>query len=108
MFIGLEYALSAERLREAIRIIEQVLEEDERVAEDPRRAKLANFSASSVDIEVFAYIDLPDFVESLSVRQDLLLDIYSRLEAADIAIAYPTSTVYLRPETGENKLGSAH
>ena len=108
VFIGLEYALSAERLREAIRIIEQVLEEDERVAEDPRRAKLANFSASSVDIEVFAYIDLPDFVESLSVRQDLLLDIYSRLEAADIAIAYPTSTVYLRPETGENKLGSAH
>lgn len=109
--IGLEYALSAEKLREAIRIIEQVLEDDARIADDPRRAKLSNFSASSLDVEIFAYIDLPDYVESLSVRQDLLLDIYSRLEAADIGIAYPTSTMYLRPDMsngpGEDRQGLA-
>ncbi|WP_170004323.1 mechanosensitive ion channel family protein [Pseudopontixanthobacter vadosimaris] len=108
--IGLEYALSAEKLREAIRIIEQVLEDDARIADDPR-AKLANFSASSLDVEIFAYIDLPDYIESLSVRQDLLLDIYSRLEAAGIGIAYPTSTMYLRPElgagSGEDRQGLA-
>ncbi len=100
--IGLEYALSAAQLRDAIALIEAALIENENIAEDPRRAKLKHFAADSLAVETFAYIDVPDFNDSLAIRNDLLLDIYSRLKAADIGIAYPTHTVYLRRETPGN------
>lgn len=94
--IGLEYALSAGRLREAIDIIETALRENEHISADPMRVKLRYFAADSLAVETFAYIEVADFNESLTIRSDLLLDIYSRLEAAQIAIAFPTQTIYLR------------
>ncbi|WP_299308443.1 mechanosensitive ion channel family protein [uncultured Croceicoccus sp.] len=93
--IGLEYALTPEQLRDGIRIIESVLQENEHVAID-WRARLKNFGASSLDIEVFAYIEVSDYAESLAIRQALLLDIYDRLHAANIGVAFPTQTLYLR------------
>ncbi|MFO6446061.1 mechanosensitive ion channel family protein [Erythrobacter sp. NE805] len=96
--IGLEYGISAARLRDGIGIIEAVLAEHPHVSEDPRRVKLANFGASSLDIEVFTYITVPDFAESLGIRQELLLAILERLDEAGLPIAFPSRTIYLRPE----------
>ena len=103
--IGLEYALSSAKLREAIDLIEAALIENPRIADDPRRAKLRYFGADSLSVETFAYIETSDFNESLTIRNDLLLDIYERLEAAGIAIAFPTRTVYLRREDEETGPG---
>ena len=66
--------------------------------DDPRRAVLRHFAADSLAIETFAYLDTYDFAESLALRQELLLDIYRRLEEADIAVAFPTRTLYLRSD----------
>lgn len=96
--IGLEYGITPHQLRKGIEIIEQVLADHPLVSEDPRRAKLANFSPSSLDVEVFTYITVADFAESLSIRQDLLLSIFESLEQAGLSIAFPTRTLYLRSE----------
>lgn len=96
--IGLEYAISAEQLRESVSLVEQVLIEHPLIIEDPRRVKLKNFGASSLELEVFAYIGVTDFAESLGIRHELLIAIYERLEEAGLAIAFPTQTVYLRPD----------
>lgn len=90
--IGVEYSLSAAKLREAITIVQDVLAEHEKIAEGSR-ARLASFGENSLDIEVFSYIDVPDFGESLIVREALLLAIYERFEAAEIGIAFPTRTL---------------
>ncbi|USA60665.1 mechanosensitive ion channel family protein [Qipengyuania citrea] len=99
--IGLEYALSAARLRQAISIIETALKENEFIADDPLRTNLRYFGADSLAIETYAYIDVADFTESLTIRSDLLLDIFTRLEEAEIGIAFPTRTVYLRSEAAD-------
>lgn len=99
--IGLEYSLSAAQLREAISIIKAALVESEYIAADPLRTNLRHFAADSLAVETYAYIDVADFAESLAIRSDLLLDIYTRLEAAEINIAFPTRTVYLRNEPPE-------
>ncbi len=96
--IGLEYGISAAQLREGIGIIEQILAEHPQVSEDPRRVKLANFGPSSLDIEVFTYITVPDFADSLGIRQELLLSILDRLEDAGLSIAFPTQTLILKPQ----------
>ena len=99
--IGLEYALSAARLRQAISIIETALKENEFIADDPLRTNLRYFGADSLAIETYAYIDVADFTESLTIRSDLLLDIFTRLEEAEIGIAFQTRTVYLRSEAAD-------
>jgi MscS family membrane protein len=98
--IGLEYGISSARLRAGAEMIEQILLEHELV-DKGARARFANFGASSLDIEVFSYIKVSDFGESLKVRQELLLTIFERLEAAGLAIAFPTRTVHLIQEDGQ-------
>jgi MscS family membrane protein len=106
--IGLEYGISSEKLREGVEIIERVLLEHDSVDKGSARARFTNFGASSLDIEVFSYITVSDFGESLKVRQELLLAFFERLEAAGLSFAFPTSTVHLIKEEGASaKPGSA-
>ena len=78
------------------------LAQNEHIAPEPRRATLRYFATDSLAIETFAYIMTADFDESLRIRNDLMLDIYERLEQAGIGFAFPTQTLYLRKdETGQ-------
>jgi MscS family membrane protein len=95
--IGIEYNNSADKVREAVAIIENILVGHEKVLQDGPRARFTNFGENSLDIEVFSYIDVSDFEESTVVRQELLLSIYEQLSAAGIGIAFPTRTVFLAP-----------
>lgn len=90
--IGVEYALSAAKLREAIGIVQDVLNQHPDIAEGGR-ARLAKFNESSVDIEVFSYIDTKDGGRFVVAREELLLSIYERFEAAGIGLAFPTRTI---------------
>jgi MscS family membrane protein len=96
--IGVEYGISSAKLREGVEIIESVLREHDLVDNEGMRARFADFGASSLDIEVFAYITVFDFAESRLIRQELMLAIFERLEAAGLSIAFPTRTVHLVTE----------
>ena len=72
-----------------------MLREHDKIDNDGARACLGNFGESSLDIEVFSYITVGDFTESVFIRQELLLAIFGRLEAAGLAIAFPTRMVHL-------------
>ena len=91
--IGIEYTTAA-KTREAIAIVEQVMADSGQMA-DGYRARLQKFGESSLDIEVFAHVDVRDFVESVTIKQELLLTIMERFEAAGIGLAFPTRTVFL-------------
>lgn len=93
--IGIEYSNTADKVREAVAIIEEILHGHDKVLQDGPRARFTNFGESSLDIEIFSYIDVRDFGDSLVVRQELLLSIYERLSAAGIGIAFPTRTLFL-------------
>lgn len=93
--IGLTYGISAAKLREGVEIIEQVLLDHELIDNEGMRVKFINFGASSLDIEVWSYITVTDYAESRGIRQELLLEIVDRLEAAGLSIAFPTRTVHL-------------
>ena len=93
--IGVEYGISAAKLREGVEIIEAVLKEHEKVDSEGARARFTEFGPSSLDIEIFSYITVSDFNESLVVRQELLLTLFERLEAAGLSIAFPTQKVFV-------------
>lgn len=101
--IGVEYGISAAKLREGVEIIERVLSEHPLVEKEGLRARFAHFGASSLDIEIWSYITVLDYAESRAIRQELLLTIFERLEAAGLSIAFPTQKIHLvRDEEGEH------
>lgn len=93
--IGVEYGISPAKLREGVEIIEQALIEHDLVAIEEARARFADFGPSSLNIEVWSYITVLDYAESRLIRQELLLTIFERLEAAGLSIAFPTQKVHL-------------
>ncbi|WP_285020413.1 mechanosensitive ion channel family protein [Novosphingobium sp. fls2-241-R2A-195] len=95
--IGVEYGIGSAKLLEAVELIESVLDAHDRIIKPGARARFKNFGASSLDIEVFSYIEAADLDQSLVIRQDLLLLIFAALEQAEVGIAFPTSTVHLTP-----------
>ncbi|MBU2032255.1 MAG: mechanosensitive ion channel family protein [Alphaproteobacteria bacterium] len=101
--IGVEYGISAAKLREGVEIIERILSEHPLVEKEGLRARFAHFGASSLDIEIWSYITVLDYAESRAIRQELLLTIFERLEAAGLSIAFPTQKIHLvRDEEGEH------
>lgn len=101
--IAISYSTTSAKLREAITIVQQVLATHDKMAEGAR-ARLGNITDRSFNIEVFSYIDVPEFDVQVIIREELLLTIYERLEAAGIGLAFPTQNILyapLRPATAE-------
>ena len=93
----ISYGTTSAKLREAITIVQQVLATHDKMAEGAR-ARLGNITDRAFNIEVFSYIDVPDFDTQVVIREELLLTIYERLEAAGIGLAFPTQTVFYAPQ----------
>lgn len=99
--IGVEYGIGSARLLQAVELVEGVLDDHARIVKPGARARFTNFGASSLDIEIFSYIEAADYDESLVIRQDLLLTIFAKLEQAGVGIAFPTRTVHMVTQPGE-------
>jgi MscS family membrane protein len=95
--IALDHRTPAARLAEAAGIVRQILLEHDEVGEGSR-AHLGRIGERSFNIEVFAYMEVPDFEASVRTREALLLAIAERLEAAGIALGFQAQTVVFAPE----------
>lgn len=62
------------------------------------RVRFEAFGPSSLDIKVFTYILVSDFVESRAIWHDILLAIHDRLTAAGLRLVLPTGRVRLLAE----------
>jgi MscS family membrane protein len=91
--IAVDCGMSSAKLREAIRIVQQVLAGHDKIAKGAR-ANLARIGEHSFNIEVFSYIDVPEFDASVIVCEELLLSIYERLEAAGIGLAFRAQVTF--------------
>ena len=94
--IAVEPGTSSAKLREAISIVQQVLTEQKNMAEG-HRARLGSINERAFNIDVFSYIDVREFDTQVIIRENLLLTIYERLEAAGIGIAFPTQKIVFSP-----------
>ena len=94
--IGLSYETRPEQMRRILDGLEKMLAADPRVMDETSRVRFLALGASSLDVEVFAYVRAPTFPEFLAVQQELLLRALDVVEEAGASIAFPSRTVYLR------------
>ena len=97
--IGLAYGTTVAQMREVLAGFERVLREEPTLWPDAMVVRLKEFGASSLDVEVMAWFQTPEFSEFQLIRQEVLLRFMEVVEQAGTSIAFPTRTVHLGGET---------
>ena len=67
-----------------------------KVLDDPAKVRFIGFGEYSLNIEVFAYVDLTDWNEFQQVAEDLNLRIMDVVKQAGSGIAKPAQTLYVQ------------
>jgi MscS family membrane protein len=98
--IGLRYETRPDQLRWALVELRKLLYAHPLVDPNPARIRFAGFGASSLDLDIFAYVNARDYDEFLEVCEDLNLHIMDVVERAGTGFAFPSQTVYVRPDDG--------
>jgi MscS family membrane protein len=95
--LGLVYGTTAAQVREVLAGLERVLREHPKIWPETVVVRFAALGASSLDIEVMAWFETPDFNEFGSIRGELLLRFMEVVERAGSSFAFPTRTIHVSP-----------
>jgi MscS family membrane protein len=95
MTIGLRYETTRSQMVQVLRRIDALLRAHPRVLPEGIRVRFAGFGASSLDVEIQAFIGTRDWEEFLALREEVLLQIMGAVEECGTGFAFPSSTVYL-------------
>ncbi len=105
--VGLAYETTPAQMRAVLEGIRSLIAADPRVETEGSRVRFAKLGASSLDIDVFAYVWTATYSEFLAVQEELLLSILDIVEHVGTSVAFPSQTVYVRPDAarGAEKKG---
>jgi MscS family membrane protein len=91
---GLRYDTSPEQLRSVLSQITQMLRLDPRVQRESARIRLIGFGPSSLNLEIFAYVEISDYAAFLEAQEGLLLQVIDIIAASGTSIALPSQITY--------------
>jgi MscS family membrane protein len=97
--IGVEYSTTHEQMNKVLEGFERVLREHPKIWPDAVIVKFKEFGASSLDIEIMAWFQVPTWGDFQQCRQEVLLGFMQVVEGAGTGFAFPTRTVHLFNET---------
>lgn len=98
--VGVRYETTPDQLRYLLVEIKKMLVAHPKILADPARVRFAGFGASSLDLEIFAYVATSDINEFLAVREDIFLRIMDIVAAAGTGFAFPSQTLYVASDEG--------
>lgn len=101
--LQLRYDTSPDQIRWILVEVRRMLYAHPRVDADPARIRFTGFGASSLDLEVFAYVATRDFGEYLEIAEDLNLRIMDIVAAAGTAFAVPAQTAFVESGRGVDR-----
>ena len=93
--LSLRYETTPDQLRYILVEIRKMFYAHPKVLPDPARICFTEFGAYSLDLDVFAYVDVTDFNEYLEIAEDLNLRIMDIVAQAGASFASPSQTTYL-------------
>jgi MscS family membrane protein len=94
---GVRYDSTPEQMRSVLGGIDEMLRGDSRIERDTARVQFIEFGASSLNVEIFAYIYEPnnDYNGFLRIQQELLLRVMEIVAESGTNIALPSQMTYL-------------
>jgi MscS family membrane protein len=104
--LGVRYETGPDQFRALLGGIRALLLNHPRIAAEGARVRFTGFGASSLDLEVFAYVLTGDWAEFLAIREELLLRIMDLVGECGTGFAFPSQTVYLAQDEGPEPAGN--
>jgi small-conductance mechanosensitive channel len=95
--IGVVYGTPSDKLRRIPELIRKAVESCDNTRFD--RSHFKSFGDSALLFETVYFMTVPDYNAYMDTQQAINLELYQRFEAEDIEFAYPTQTLFLKPET---------
>lgn len=96
MTLGLTYDTTPDQMREALKAIETILNEDEGVDQDYKLVQFTDFSPSSLDVFLYYFSKSTVWKEYLEVRERVNFKIMDKLTEMGLELAFPTQTLHLK------------
>jgi MscS family membrane protein len=91
--IAVTYDTSTEKLRQAVEILRDVMEQHP--GTDTSRAHFKSYGESALMLDVAHWCQFLDYAEYLTCLEEINFEIKQRFEKEGIEMAYPTQTVHL-------------
>ena len=92
---GVVYELPLDKLKTIPATVRTIIESIEQTRFD--RAHFKKYGDSSLDFEVVYYVLVPDFGAYMDIQQEINLRLFETFQQTDIAFAYPTREIIMRP-----------
>jgi len=98
--VTVTYDTPPEKLRQGVAILKEMLEAraEHFPADKPPRVFFSDFNADSLNIVVHYWFAPPDWWEYLTFTDAFNIELLERFNDEGIEFAFPTQTLYLRPE----------
>ena len=93
--LGLTYDTSNELIQAYMAAVEAVIEQHPATRKEAKQVCLNQLSASSLDVLVIFYLDVPGRQDELIARSELLLSFKQAAEQVGVAFAFPSTSVYV-------------
>ncbi len=101
--IRLRYDTTPDQIRYILVEVRKLLYSHPKVNPDPARIRFEKYGTYSLDLEVFAYINVTDYGEFLEVAEDLNLRIMDVVVEAGARLALPSQTTYQEEGNGPDE-----
>ncbi|MBQ3101721.1 mechanosensitive ion channel family protein [bacterium] len=95
--LGIIYETPNEKITQAQRIIENILDSNENILGD-FQVYISLFNSSSIDITFEAYAKFKELSRAKEIKSEILYSILKRFREEEISLAYPTQTLYIQSE----------
>jgi MscS family membrane protein len=98
--IRLRYETTPDQIRYILVEVRKMFYSHPKVLDDPARIRFGGFGEYSLNLEIFAYIDVTDIDRFLEVAEDLNLRIMDIVAEAGTGFAIPAQALYLQRGKG--------
>jgi len=91
--LGVVYNTDTKKINTIPKMVEEIIKKVEGAEFD--RCHFAKFADSSLNFDIVYYIDSPDYVAYMDIKQEINLAIFNKFATEKIEFAYPTQTIVL-------------
>lgn len=93
--LGITYGTSVSKIKEVVKGIEKIIQEDDKFDHSFYMVKFTDFGAFSLNIYIYCFTKTTVWADFLTVRGEFNLKIMELLEELGVEIAFPSQTIYL-------------
>lgn len=93
--LGLRYETTPDQIRYLLDQLRSLLQNHPKINPDPARVRFTGMGENALNVEVYAYIDTPNFNDFLAIQEELVLRMLDILDESGTGIAFPSQTVYV-------------